>query len=130
MSAFSEGLHEAGFSTDRNVVILNRWAEGHDGVLPNLAVDLVQQGAAVIVVGENDASLVAAKAAAGRIPIVFVSGSDPVHGRILSPDHPAGNITGISMTAPELLASRFDFLHQLTPKFLTLAVDIFTVPSD
>jgi len=112
VSAFWQGVNEAGLA-ERQVGVEYRWADGHDELLPMLAADLVRRGASVIVAGGAQ-SVLAAKGATATIPIVFVAATDPVRsGFVAGLNHPGGNITGISLAAPELLAKRLEVLHQL-----------------
>jgi ABC-type uncharacterized transport system substrate-binding protein len=76
VSAFREGLKEAGFIDGHNVAIEFRWAENKLDRLPALAADLVQRQVAVLV-GPN-ISMQTARASTSTIPIVFISGGDPV----------------------------------------------------
>ncbi len=105
--AFWQEMSWAGFAEHVNIACEYRWAEGHDERLPFLAADLARRELSLIVAGGASPAM-AAKRATGTIPIVFVAASDPVRsGFVDSLNHPGGNITGISLAAPELLAKRF-----------------------
>src|SRR5437764_726785 len=93
--AFRQGLNEAGFIDGRNVAIEFHWADDQLDRLPALADDLVRRRVAVIVA--NIQSTPAVKRATSTIPIVFVSGGDPVDiGLITGLNRGAGNVTGVS----------------------------------
>jgi putative tryptophan/tyrosine transport system substrate-binding protein len=122
VAAFVRGLGETGFIDGRNVAIEYRWAEGHLDRLPAMATDLVARRVAVIV-SHTDLAISATKAATTIIPIVFLSGSDPVKSRIvMSLNRPGGNITGATFFNADLGAKRLGLLHELIPKADTIAV--------
>jgi putative ABC transport system substrate-binding protein len=121
VTTFRQGLKDAGFVEGQNVAIELRFAEGRSDRLPELVADLIHKSVAVIVA--NDPAAVAAKAATITVPIVFITGSDPVReGLVASLNRPGGNITGVVFIAGELGAKRLELLRQLVPKATTMGV--------
>jgi putative tryptophan/tyrosine transport system substrate-binding protein len=119
---FLQGLKETGYVEGQNVVIEYRYAENQYDRLPVLAADLVRRRVAVIVAGTSPAA-VAARAATTTIPIVFVTGGDPVAlGLVASLNRPGGNVTGVANLAGDLAAKRLQLLRQLLPNAVLFGV--------
>jgi putative ABC transport system substrate-binding protein len=122
LTAFKQGLAEAGFIEGRNVAIEVRWAEGHYDRLPAMAADLVHRQVSVIVTGSTPAAR-AAKSATANIPIVFNFSSDPVAlGLVSSLARPGGNLTGVTRPNVELAPKQLDLIHEIVPAVTTVAL--------
>jgi putative tryptophan/tyrosine transport system substrate-binding protein len=120
-NAFLQGLSEAGISEGR-FTIENRWANGQYGRLPELAADLVARRVTVIAADFLPAAL-AAKAATQTIPIVFLSGSDPIgSGPVSSLNRPTGNVTGIAPMFTLLGPKNLELLRELVPTAAAIGV--------
>jgi len=121
LSAFGKGLDDSGIAVD-HVKIEHRWADGEYDRLPGLAKDLVGRKVAVIAANFLPAAL-AVKAATHTIPIVFLSGSDPIaSGLVSSFNHPSGNVTGIAFLFTRLGPKNLELFHELLPKAAVVAV--------
>ena len=122
-ASFRKGLSEMGFVDDRNVAIEFRYAGDQNERLPLLAAELVRRQVAVIFANGGALAVPAAQAASTTIPIVFVTGADPVRtGMVTSFNRPGGNVTGISQMTTELTAKRLGLLHALLPAAARFAV--------
>jgi len=121
VAAFRQGLKAAGFIEGQNVFIEYRSAEDQAHRLPALVDDLVRRQVALIV--GNTPSSLAAKAATTTVPIVFVSGNDPViNGLVPNLNRPGGNTTGVSFLSSASVTKRLELLRQLAPKAAAIAM--------
>ena len=113
---FQQAMRELGYAPGENVRFEDRFADGDFGRLPGLAAELTRAKVDVIVAVAPGA-IRAARNATQTIPIVMAfSGVDPVKaGFVASLNRPGGNVTGITMLAPELSAKRLDVLKQALP---------------
>jgi putative tryptophan/tyrosine transport system substrate-binding protein len=122
VETFRQGLRELGYVEGKNIFIEYRYADGKLERLPDLADELVRLKVDVIVTPGGSAIL-AAKKASATIPMVFAAAPDPVgSGLVSSLARPGGNITGLSMMAPDLDGKRLELLKEAFPKVARVAV--------
>ncbi len=120
--AFRQGLRDLGYVEGRDVVIEYRDAIGKLEQLPALAAELVALKVDVIVAAATRHAL-AAKQATSTLPIVFANATDPVtSGLVTSLARPGGNVTGLSLLAPELVGKCLELLKQAVPGVSRVAV--------
>jgi putative ABC transport system substrate-binding protein len=120
--AFVQGLKDTGFIEGNNISIEWRWADGQYDRLPSLAGELVARKVSVIVVWDAPAAF-AAKAATKTIPIVFITGADPVKtGLVDSFSRPGGNLTGVFVLVSMLGPKRLELLREVLPSISTFAL--------
>ena len=123
MTAFRQALKDAGYIEGRNVALYFRSANGQTDRLVTLAGDIVGRRVAVIVTAGGGAAALAAYAATTTIPIVFVSGVDPVaSGLVMSLNRPGSNATGVYIFQQVLEGKRLELLHGLVPAGALIAV--------
>jgi ABC-type uncharacterized transport system substrate-binding protein len=121
-AAFRHGLSEMGYVEGQNLSIEYRWITDRYGPLPAMAMELVQHRIAMIGAFGPPAVL-AAKAATATIPIVFVTGADPLKfGFVTSFNRPGGNVTGIWMVSTVLAQKRLQLVRELLPKAELIAL--------
>src|SRR6266700_7266711 len=107
--AFVQRLRELGWVEGRNVAIEYRWAEGRTERFAEIAAEFVQLKVDVIVT--SGGAGLAVKQATSTIPSVFAIANDPIaDGLVASLARPGGNLTGLSLLAPDLAGKRLEIL--------------------
>jgi putative tryptophan/tyrosine transport system substrate-binding protein len=120
--AFPRGLWDLGYTEGRDVVIEWRSAEGHGDRIPGLAAELVRLGVDIIVAAGPEARQ-GAMGATSTTPIVVVGGSDPIdEGWAASLARPGGNVTGLTVTHPEMGGKKLELLKEAIPGLSRVAV--------
>jgi putative ABC transport system substrate-binding protein len=120
--AFLSAMRELGWIEGKNVVFEGRYADNRLERLPALAEELVRLNVDVIV-GIGTLAPLAAKRATSTIPIVMGAAGDPVgSGLVASLAQPGGNVTGMSLMAPDLGGKRLELLKELLPRLARVAV--------
>jgi putative tryptophan/tyrosine transport system substrate-binding protein len=128
VEALRHGLRDLGYVDGKNIVIEFRGAEGKLERIPSLVAEFVQLKVDVIV-APVPGVIRAAKQATNTIPVVFVTGIDPVEsGWVASLARPGGNITGIATLAQDLNGKRLELLTEVLPRLSR--VGVLWTPSD
>ena len=122
VAALGQGLGDEGFVEGRNVALEQRYADNQLDRLPVLAADLVRRQVSVIV--GNVGAVDAARAVTTTIPIVFVTGEDPVKtGLVASLSRPEANLTGVTFFGGSTLnAKQLELLREIVPKATVFGV--------
>jgi putative tryptophan/tyrosine transport system substrate-binding protein len=115
LTALRKGLNEAGYVEGDNLVIEYRWGGGHQDQLRDLADDLIRHNVSLII-GGGDAAIIATRAATTTLPIVFVTGDDPVKlGYVVQLNRPGGTVTGVTFLSNPLRSKQLELLRELVP---------------
>ena len=122
LEAFRQGLRELGWAEGQNIIFEYRWAEGKYERFPDLLAELIRLKVDVIVTPSMPVTH-AAKQATKTIPIVMLGVNDPIaNGLVASLARPGGNITGLSIVAPELVGKHLELLREVVPTVSRVAV--------
>ncbi|HZP75003.1 MAG TPA: ABC transporter substrate-binding protein [Pseudolabrys sp.] len=121
VEAFRRRLDELGWIEGRTVSFEYRWGGGRSERFAQIAAELVALKVDVIVTGQSTVS--ALKQARSIIPTVLVLATDPIGtGMVASLAHPGGNVTGLSLQAPDLVGKRLELLREVVPHLHRVAV--------
>ncbi len=122
LGALQQGLRELGYLEGQNIAIESRWAEGRYDRLPGLVAELVRLKVDIIATYSAPA-IQASQQATATIPIVMGGVIDPVASRfVTSVARPGGNITGLSIMAPEAVEKQLEILKEVVPTVVRVAV--------
>ena len=124
LPAFRRGLSVYGLVEGRNVVTEYRFANGNYGQLTTLADDLISRQPSVIVSpGAGAVTTQLLHNIRTNVPVVFITGADPVKiGLVPSLNRPGNNITGVTTVFRELAPKRLGLLHELLPQVTTITI--------
>jgi putative ABC transport system substrate-binding protein len=121
-SAFIDGLRQLGYRDRQTIIIEYRSAAGNFDLLSDLVAELVELKVNVIAATGFQATL-AAKNATKTVPIVMIAVGDPVGtGLVSSLARPGGNVTGLTLSFPELGGKRVELLKEVVPRLGQVAV--------
>ena len=119
--AFIQGMKDLGYIEGKTILIEWRWAGDTVERMPELTTELVKMNPDMIVANGTPANK-ALKAATKMIPIVMAVVGDPFGtGLVQSLARPGGNLTGLSIVAPNLSGKRVELLGEITPRASTVA---------
>jgi putative ABC transport system substrate-binding protein len=122
VESFRDGLRELGYREGQSIDIELRTAEGKPERLPALTAELARLKVDIIVTSGQPA-IRAAMEATSTIPIVMAISGDAVGtGLVASLARPGGNLTGLSILAPELTGKRLQLLKETVPRISRVAV--------
>jgi putative ABC transport system substrate-binding protein len=120
--AFRQGLRDLGYVEGQSIAIEWRFAEGRYELFPEFARGLAALKVDVIL-AEPTAAAQAAREAAPTVPVVMVAVHDPVgSGLVSSLARPGGNVTGLSLLTPDLVAKQLELLKEAVPGISRVAI--------
>ena len=116
VEAFKQGLRDFGYVEGKNIQVEFRYTEGTTNPVSRLVAELVRLKLDVLVIGQGQTAIRAAKQATKTLPIVIITTVDPVAAQLVdSLAHPGGNITGLTTLARELSGKRLELLKEIVP---------------
>jgi putative ABC transport system substrate-binding protein len=122
IAAFDDGLRDLGYVEGRNIATEYRWGDGNDVNLARFAAELIALNLDVVLV-HGVAAAQAVRKASSAVPIICYACGDVLStGLVSNLGRPGGNITGITIVAPDVTGKRLQLLQQVVPKLARLGV--------
>jgi putative tryptophan/tyrosine transport system substrate-binding protein len=121
LDGLRQGLQDGGYTLGRDLMLEERYADGHPEGLADLVTELLALKVDVLVTPGSQTATVA-KNLAPNVPIVFVSGDPIAAGLAASLAHPGGNLTGMSLLSGDYSAKWLELLKEAVPKLHRVAV--------
>src|SRR5262245_48958593 len=122
LMGFRQGLREFSYVEGKNLTIDYRWGDGNFDRLSAMAAEMIHLNPHILI-SVNTAALLALQKVTTTIPIVMLGTADPITlGLVRSLARPGGNITGMSVMAPELSRKRLELLKEAVPKLDSITV--------
>jgi len=122
LSALRLGLRDRGWTEGRNIAFEIRYVSGRPDRAPALAAELVRSNVEIILTSGTEL-IQAAQKASSAIPVVMVGIGDPVgSGIVASLARPGGQVTGLSLMAPDLAAKRLELTKEALPRLAHVAI--------
>jgi putative tryptophan/tyrosine transport system substrate-binding protein len=120
-AVFRRRLRELGLIEGANVFVEARYGDSVPDKYKALVAEVVETKPDVIVTPGTSATLIAMRATSS-IPIIFTGAGDPLStGLVKSLARPGGNVTGVSILAPETAQKGLELLHELAPSVRRVA---------
>ena len=121
-TAFRQGLQKLGWVVGRNVQIDFQWGLGDADWIRSAAAQLLRLSPDVIL-ANGTPSAKTMQQASRTVPVIFIAGSDPVlDGLVPSIAHPSGNLTGLYVFEPSLVAKLLELLKEIAPHVARVAL--------
>ena len=122
VAAFTQSLHQLGWTDGRDVRIDIRWGEDKIDLERKYAAELIALGPE-IVFASGTLSVIALQGTSRTLPIVFVGVTDPVGASLVdSLARPGGNATGFMIYEYSFGGKRLELLKQVAPGVTHVAV--------
>ena len=122
LTAFAQGLQQAGWTVGQNLQIDYRWGDGKADTMRKYAAELVALAPEVIL-ASTSAAVSALLQATRTIPIVFAGVADAVGaGYVESLARPGGNVTGFTALEYAMSGKWLELLKEIAPRVTRAAV--------